>query len=68
MTSLGGEASEVLLPEVELPKGWVLPDGVTHVCYWFVFKFIYNFSCFLLFNSALCTYAGLAGGVPGCPP
>lgn len=33
MTSLGGEASEVPLPEAELPKGWVPLEGVTQVCY-----------------------------------
>lgn len=30
---LGGEASEVSLPEVELPESWVPPEGVTQVCY-----------------------------------
>lgn len=33
MTGLGGEASEVPLPEVELPEGWVPPEGVTQVVY-----------------------------------
>lgn len=36
VTSLGGEASEMPLPEAELLEGWLPPDGVTQVCYWFI--------------------------------
>lgn len=31
LTGVGGDVSEVPLPEVELPEGWVPPEGVTHV-------------------------------------
>ena len=31
LPSAGGEAIEMSLPEVELPRGWMPPEGVTQV-------------------------------------
>ena len=33
LPGVGGQISEVPLPEVELLKGWVPPEGVTQVYY-----------------------------------
>lgn len=66
VASLGDEAGELPLPEAKLPEGWVPLAGVTQVCYWLTLFVI--FTCFLLFDSTLCTYTGLEGGVSGCPP